>query len=97
MKNLWTRSIENTILQGDWVLTTVWQRLETAEAFILHVWSIDNDLALWQDCAAMDLVVRLCPGVVIVQPSVAAQAHLGRDMVMVLVIVMVIIIFLLPG
>ena len=45
----------------------------------------------------MDLVVRLCPAVVIVQPSVATQAHLGRDMVMVLVIVMVIIIFLLPG
>ena len=60
------------------MITPILKRVKAAETFVRKVWNFNNDFALRQDWAAIELVVRLCTGVVIVQPPVAGKADLAR-------------------
>ena len=51
-------SVEDALLQGDRVLARAWQRLKAAKTLEFQLVTRHNDLTLWQDRAALELLLR---------------------------------------
>ena len=51
-------SVEDALLQGDRVLARAWQRLKATKTLEFQILTRHNNLTLWQDRAALELLLR---------------------------------------